>query len=135
MRRIITWIGNFTAAIALVAITRAGVAKELERWFSFAAYPAARPLCDEHVAGSSMHISWRSFASRDPVERVVAFYERDQGAKATEQSPGAFVLHARARPDDVLEVRGTGGAGTYPSCSVRPAKGEKTVVIVSSATR
>jgi hypothetical protein len=81
-----------------------------------------------------MHISWMSFATRDPVARVVEFYEKDQGAKADARSPGAFVLHARAHDNEIVEVRTADSSG-YPSCSQKPAKGEQTVIILSSATR
>jgi hypothetical protein len=122
-------------AAGLLAFAAPGSTREGERWFSFVAYPAARPLCSEHVAGNAMHISWMSFASRDPVARVVAFYEKDLGTKADAQSPGELTLRARERSDDVITIYAADAAGTHPSCSAKPVKGEQTVILVSSATR
>jgi len=109
-------------------------AKENERWGSFAAYPEARKLCQEHVAGTTMHITWASYATRDELARVVAFYEKDQGKKAETGPQGELTIHAPARDRDVITVFPVEKAGDFPSCAEKPGRGERTVILVSSAT-
>jgi hypothetical protein len=116
--------------LALALVTLAAAAAE--RWASFAAYPGARQLCDEHVAGTTMHISWRSYATADPVATVVAFYEKDQGKKAERGEHGDFTLHAPARDDDAITVFPAAEAAAFPGCAEKARKTEKTIILVSS---
>lgn len=121
--------------LPLLALSLAAEGKAGERWFSFAAYPGARPLCNEHIVGNTMHISWMSFATKDELKKVVAFYEKDQGAKAEPSENGEQEIHAPARNDDIVAMFPADQADHFPSCSEKPARGEKTVILVSSAAR
>ena len=105
------------------------------QWASFAAYPGARKLCDQHVSASGMEISWQSYATDDPVERVVAFYEKDQKTKATTGDAGEKTIRAAARADDILSIIAAERADKLPHCETAPPAEAKTVIVVSSATR
>src|SRR5262249_38161422 len=105
------------------------------RWASFAAYPGARKVCDQHVTASGMEIAWQSYATPDPVKRVVAFYEKDQKTEAKTGEAGEKTLHAPARDDDVLSIIGAESAERLPHCETAPPPEAKTVIVVSSATR
>lgn len=127
-------LGGLMGAGGLVPQVRAAP----ERWFVLAAYPGARLLCSEHVMGGGrprMEIEWRAFATRDPVETVVRFYEQDQGQKAQpDRAPGSFEMTPK-RDDAVrLAVFPAAQAARYPGCEKRAAAGE-TVILVSRATR
>lgn len=122
-------------AIAFLFLAMSAEAKKKERWFSFAAYPGARLLCDEHVSGNSMHISWRSYASKDPVARVVAFYEKDQGIKAQAGDKDDFKIRAPARDDDIVTIYPAARVDDFPTCTTKPAAGEKAIILMSSAAR
>jgi hypothetical protein len=108
---------------------------ELIRWYAFAAYPDARKLCDEHVAGNSMHISWQSYATADDIEKVAKFYERDQnGVFKADPDSGGRMLRA-ADGSSVVTLITVAKAENIPSCDTKPKKGEKTVILVSKAVR
>ena len=51
--------------------------------------PNARQLCSEHVSGTTMHISWSSFAVPGTVAETRAFYER-LGLTFTTESDGSL---------------------------------------------
>jgi hypothetical protein len=105
------------------------------QWASFAPYPGAHKLCDQHVTGSGLEISWQSYATEDAVERVVAFYEKDQKAKATTGDAGEKTLHAPARDDDVISIIAAERADKLPHCETAPPAKARTVIVVSSGTR
>lgn len=127
-------LAGLTGAGGVVPQVRAAAA----RWFVLAAYPGARPLCSEHVMGAGrprMEIEWRSFATRDPVEAVVRFYEQDQGQKAQpDRAPGSFELTPRQDDAVRLAIFPAAQAKRYPGCEKQAAAGE-TVILVSRATR
>src|SRR5262245_15286233 len=111
-------------ALALVVATLGGLALAAERWFgAFAAYPQVRELCDEHVSGSGMNITWRSFATGDSLDKVVKFYESDQKHAATvDEKSGERKFVAAKDPDTILSVYSVAAAtaAKVPTC----AKGE-----------
>src|SRR5262249_43502296 len=113
-----------------------GVFMEIIRWFSFASYPHARLLCNEHVTGNSMHILWQSYATEDDVEKVAKFYERDQKANLTvDARTGARTMHAPDKDDDVISIIKAADSKKLPSCAERPTPTEQTVILVSRAVR
>ena len=116
-------------AVLILAALAAG------QWGSFAAYPGAKKLCDQHVTGAGLEISWQSYATEDPVERVVAYYEKDQKTKATTGDAGEKTLRAPARRDDVLSIIAAERADKLPHCETAPPAEARTVIVVSSATR
>ncbi len=111
-----------------------GMAAAAEKpWMGFAAYPDARLLCDQHVSGTGMHILWRSYATVDALDRVIAFYERDTGRKTRPGAGGAPGLELDA--DRKLAIYPAARSEEFPSCAVKPAAGERTVILVSTAIR
>jgi hypothetical protein len=103
-----------------------------EKWAEvFPAYPGARRLCGQHVAGSTMHIEWTAYATKSAKAAVIAFYEHNRGALSVERPDGGFLLRG---PDDrVLDVHAKNES--YPRCEVPPAAEDATVIIVSQAIR
>jgi hypothetical protein len=99
-----------------------------DRWLDFAAYPGARKLCSQHVSGNSMHINWTAYASTDHHRQVIDFYVKRHGGK-----PEGETLTLSGSKGVRLSVH-PAPAGGYPTCEVKPAKGDKTVIIVSQAT-
>lgn len=90
----------------------------------------ARPLCSEHVTGTTMHITWDSFAVRETVAETRAYYER-MGLRFTADDDGG-VTHA-PNAEDRLMIYPANGA--YPRCAERPRSEERTVIVRSRATR
>jgi hypothetical protein len=110
---------------------------ELVHWMVFAAYPNARPLCDEHVIGN-FHIDWQSYAVSDDIEKVAKFYERDQNASfQPDPDTGGRMLRAPSDPDIVMTLITVDKAENIPSCDTKPkkSKGEKTVIMIGKAIR
>jgi hypothetical protein len=102
---------------------------------AFPVYANARQLCDQHVAGNSMHIDWQSYAVTDSVTKVSAFYEKQLGAKPEIDDAGGRSWHAQSDKDLILTVIATSSADKVPSCDKTFAKGEHTLIIVSKAIR
>jgi len=97
----------------------------------FSPPPSARLLCSEHVLGGSLEITWRSYASSLPAADVFASYRaRSARCAGLQVGPGLRVeeglLHLTVHP---------AAEGGYPSCDVRPAAGDATVVVISQAYR
>lgn len=124
---------TYAPSVRLAAVILAALAAG--QWASFAAYPGARKLCDQHVSASSMEIAWQSYSTEDPIERVVAFYEKDQKAKSSSGDAGEKTIRAPARADDVLSIIAAERADKLPHCETAPPAAAKTVIVVSSATR
>lgn len=99
----------------------------------FVPYQGARPLCSEHVNSAAMHITWQSYVTSDPVEAVVAHYEKAASRKATLRPDGAYNLEWSA--DHSLSVYPAAKNDAFPHCAVKPAPGERTVVLISTAAR
>jgi hypothetical protein len=99
-----------------------------EKWIDFAAYPGARKLCSQHVSGNTMHINWTAYASTDPHRKVIDFYVKRHGGK-----PEGETLTLSGSKGVRLSVHAAAAAG-YPTCEVKPAKSDKTVIIVAHAT-
>jgi hypothetical protein len=122
------------ALLLLVAWPAAGG----ERWGGlFAPYRGAGKLCSQHISGNAggkpMHITWTAFASTDAPEKVSAFYAKNtSGAKVEKSSHGLTQL--RGPKDQLLSVMVAARKG-YPTCEVRPAASDRTVIIVSNAAR
>ena len=98
-----------------------------EKWLDFAAYPGARKLCSQHVTGNTMHISWTGYATTDPHRKVIDFYVKRHGGK-----PEGDTLRISGSKGARLSVHPAQATG-YPTCEVKPAKRDKTVIIVSQA--
>src|SRR6266581_393698 len=98
-------------------------------WTSFTAYPGARELCSEHVAGTGMHITWTSYATKDGVAKVVTFYEKDQKRRAEKEEHGGFSLHAGANDADVITIFPAASADKFPHCrDAAASQDEKTLI-------
>ena len=98
-----------------------------DKWLDFAAYPGARKLCWQHVSGNSMHINWTAYATTDATQKVIAFYVKRHGGK-----PDGDTLKLEAPKGMRLSVH-PADKGGYPTCEVKPAKSDKTVIIVAQA--
>jgi hypothetical protein len=128
-------------AMALAFVVMGSIAAmAAERWYgAFAAYPQVRPLCDEHVSGNGMHITWRSYATRDSLDKVVKFYEGDQKRAATvDDKTGERKFVAASDPDTVLSVYSPAAAlaAKVPTCEKGAAKeGESALILVFKATK
>lgn len=96
-------------------------------WLGFAAYPDAHEVCNQHVAGSTMHISWQMYATTDPVDRVRDFYERTH--------PDFLKGDELRRGDDDIVAFHPKTPPSYPTCDRQPAAADQTVFIVSHASR
>jgi hypothetical protein len=100
-----------------------------DAWLEFAAYPGARRLCSQHVTGDTMHIEWTAYASTDPHPKVIAFYVKRHGGK-----PEGDTLRLEGKPGKGTRLSvHPADKGSYPTCDVKPAKSDKTVIIVSQA--
>lgn len=95
-------------------------------------YPKARTLCSEHVTGTNMHILWRSSATSDPIAKVVAHYEKLLKTKAGTDDHGQRTFKD---DDHVLSIFPAASADKFPSCSTKPNKRERTVILRSQAVR
>lgn len=114
------------------------MAREVERWVGvFAAYPRQRKLCDQHVSGDAMHITWRSYATSDSLAKVVEFYESDQKTRAAiDEKTGARKFVAAADSDIILSIYEAAAATKIPTCPEGATrKGDNTVILVSQAMR
>jgi hypothetical protein len=104
-------------------------------WNGFAAYPGARQLCDEWVmlepGSAAMEIHWRSYATLDATAKVIAFYEK---TKVKDVEKGSDSVTFRLDKDTDLSVYAA-SAAHYPRCENKPKSDEKTVIVVSHATR
>ena len=69
----------FLGALSVLAVFHLGYVgasakeKTQPRWGPFTAYSGARRLCQEHVLGKNLEISWQTYATVDPIAQVVAF--------------------------------------------------------------
>ena len=99
-------------------------------------YPNARNLCSEHISGNAsgkpMHITWATYATKDPVAKVVAFYEKATGEK---HDPGDKDERMWSDGDRRLVVYPASQNEAFPSCATKPVRGENTVIQISSAAR
>ena len=97
------------------------------------AYKGARLLCTEHVNAGPIHIVWQSHATSDPVDTVVAHYERTTGQKATVRADGAHRIELQA--DHYLSIYPSASNDAFPHCGVKPTPRERTVIQISEAAR
>lgn len=104
------------------------------RWGElFAPYPGARKLCEQSVDGFScgqrMGFTWAAFASTDDPEKVGAFYARNTSGATVEKSEHGLT-QLRGPGHTLLSVM-IAARGGYPTCGVKPASTDLTVIIVS----
>jgi hypothetical protein len=109
-----------------------------ERWAGvFMPYPGARKLCWQHVSGFSdgkpIHIMWTGYATKDPPERVSDFYARNTSGNTVGKSTHGLA-QLRGPKLEVLSVQ-IAARKDYPTCEVKPASSDRTVIIVSTAAR
>jgi hypothetical protein len=117
----------FLSLVTLGVVGGGEVPVAEEKWLDFAAYPGARKLCSQHVSGNSMHINWTAYASKDHHKKVIDFYVKRHGGK-----PEGETLSLSAPNGKRLSVH-PAQAGGYPTCEVKPAKDDQTVIIVAQA--
>lgn len=110
---------------ALVALAASG---------DFPDYPDARKLCSERVYANTMEIHWRSWASADGVDKVVAFYTKARGEKPTRDASGGWQWQEQGKPDHHFTIYAADKPG-YPSCETKPRATERTVILDSLAHR
>jgi hypothetical protein len=119
-------------AVSILTLTAQNNGRE---WNGFAAYPGARQLCDQSVmgqpGGAMMEIHWRSDATPDATAKVIAFYEK---TKVKDVEKGSDSVTFRLDKDTHLSVYAA-SAAHYPTCENKPKSDEKTVIVVSRATR
>jgi hypothetical protein len=104
------------------------------RWAGlFAPYRGARKLCSQSVEGTAggrpVGFTWTAFASTDAPEKVSAFYAKNTSAAKVEKSIHGLT-QLRGPRDQLLSVMVAARQG-YPSCGVKPAATDRTVIIVS----
>jgi hypothetical protein len=99
---------------------------------TFAEYPQARLLCNEHITGKSMHITWKTHATTDDIAKVVAFYEKVTKSKA---GTGDQKERTFKDGDRHLSIYPATDNDKFPKCQTTPKAGEKTVILYSSAAR
>ncbi|MEO8705245.1 MAG: hypothetical protein ABI867_34705 [Kofleriaceae bacterium] len=86
------------------------------------------------MSGTTMHITWSSYASKDSVATIVAHYETTTGRKATPAGAnGERTLEWDK--DRKLEVYPASKNDAFPSCGKKPTTGEQSVILMSSAAR
>ena len=105
-----------------------------ERWAGlFAPYHGARKLCEQSVEGTAGNepagFTWTAFASTDAPEKVSAFYAKNTSAANVEKSKHGLT-QLRGPKDQLLSVMVAAREG-YPTCGVKPAATDRTVIIVS----
>ncbi len=115
-----------TSTAAATSTSTATSIPDAGAWLSFAAYPGAHEVCYQHITGNSMHIMWKMYATRDPVDRAREFYTRAHPDKLTGNTINAG--------DDNLAFHAKSATG-YPHCDREPDPDDQTVFIVSHATR
>ena len=124
--------GAFLLALSIWTLTAQNNGRE---WNGFAAYPGARQLCDQSAmgqpGGALMEIHWRSHATPDATAKVIAFYEKTK-VKDVEKSSDSVTF--RLDEDTRLSVYAA-SAAHYPTCENKPKSDEKTIIVVSRATR
>ena len=103
-------------------------------WFGFEAYPAAEPLCDEHVAtppsGRLREIHWASYGSESPHYEITSFYKRhDAGAPEVDRDEATFVQGKALR----LSVIRLPTTQPFPRCERAPKAKHKAIIVVSRA--
>jgi hypothetical protein len=121
-------------AVVALSLSAAGSDGARSRWFSFAEYPQARLLCHEHVLGHGprrMEIEWQSFAVAESSEKVAAFFEQDQKARAEKDEHSGYTLTAPADPRDKMSIFPSSQAAHHPSCAIKARSSERTVIMVS----
>lgn len=96
-------------------------------WFGFATYPGARELCTESVLGTrGQEILWRSFATKDDMNRVAAFYAKKDSATPEKRNGSIEFRHG---DDIILSIHSA--SADYPKCDEKARSGEKAVIVVS----
>lgn len=109
-----------------------GQHSEDSQWMGFAPYPEARNLCEAwtSVLGTQRgELHWRSFASKDDLDRVAAFYARKDSARAEHSGDGSLTLrHGK----ELILTLNRASAPNYPKCDQEVRPGENTVIVVSS---
>jgi hypothetical protein len=99
----------------------------------FASYKNARLLCSEHIASTTMHLDWSSYATKDSVDAVTAWYERSSKRKA---KPGDHDSRQLAWDDNhKLEIYPAGAVEKFPHCDKAPKPTERTIILMSNVSR
>jgi hypothetical protein len=121
------------APLLLLLASATAMADPKDPKAGFASYKGARMLCNEHISGNTMHITWSSWATKDDIATVVAHYEKVIGAKATRGSEGEYKFSDGK--DLRLSVYPADKNDSFPKCATKPDKTEKTIVLISNAAR
>lgn len=95
----------------------------------FETYKGARKLCSVHVASKGAHVDFSTHATVDDVAKVVAFYEKSTGKKATKQVKGNMLIEKDK--GWMLTVYEASQNDKFPSCEEKPIAGEKAVILIS----
>jgi len=109
-----------------------------EDWLGFTPYPNARRLCNEFTLGfagnhQQVEIHWITFATRDPVQDVNAFYTATEKG-SVELKEGSLTIRRGDPVAAVLSVHPT-SSPDYPTCAEKPRPEETTVIDASTMTR
>ena len=104
-----------------------------ERWLGeFPAYPGAVKFCGQHISGGSMHISAEFYGTADAPETVAAFYARESKRPADASGP---LTSLTGSTEDFQLAWGPVGKSGLPTCDKPPAASDRTVLVVSHATK
>lgn len=119
-------------ALLLIAVLASSAVADVPK--AYTAYPGSRQLCYQHISGNTMHIMWSSHATKDALAKVVAHYEKGLGKKAAKADEhGARLIEVDA--DRHVTIYPSASNDKLPHCEKKPASGEQTIVMISTAAR
>jgi hypothetical protein len=120
------------ARVTSIVAILAGLAAATPR-AGFSSYKNARLLCTEHVASTTMHLDWSSYATRDTVDAVTAWYEKTSKRKA---KPGDNNSRQLEWDDNhKLDIFPAADVEKFPHCDKKPKSTERTIILMSNISR
>jgi hypothetical protein len=118
-----------TSLVAFLAATAAATPRA-----GFASYKNARLLCTEHVASTTMHLDWSSYATRDTVDAVTTWYEKSSKRKAKPGDNGSRQLEWDE--NHKLDIFPASEFEKFPHCDdKKPKPNERTIILMSNVSR
>lgn len=124
------------AAIVAALLASIGAAPPSADSIAGAAYPGARALFEREVAGKSIRIRFRCYATADPLEKVAAHYEKDPRFAAANwrMEPGERAFALRSDPELHVQIFPAANAELHRQCEVKPGPGDRTLLQISQAS-
>lgn len=124
------------AAAAAVLLAGMSAAPPATDAITAAAYPRARLLFEREVAGRSIRIRYRCYATADSLEKVAAHYGKDPRfvPASWRMEPGERAFALRSDPELHVAIFPTANAGLHKQCEVKPSPGDRTLLQISQAS-